>query len=70
MLRIIKCRLKLCEEKEIPDVQADFTKWQGTQILIADACWITEKAKDYQKGIVMCFIDYRITFYCVNYVKL
>lgn len=58
MLRIIKCKLKLYKEKEMPDVQADFTKCQGTQNLIAEACWIIEKAKDFQKGIIMCFIDY------------
>ena len=53
---------------ELPDVQAGFRKGRGTRDLIANICWIIEKAREFQKKI--CFIDYAKAFDCVDYNKL
>lgn len=50
-------------EKEMPGVQAGFRKSQEAQVIIADACWIIKKTKEYQIN-AMCFIDYRKAFVC------
>ena len=55
---------------EIPDVQAEFRKARGTRDQIANICWITEKAKEFQKNIYFCFIDYAKAFDCVDHNKL
>ena len=55
---------------EILDVQAGFRKGRGTRDQIASICWITEKAKEFQKNIYFCFIDYAKTFHCVDQNKL
>ena len=55
---------------ELPDVQADFRKGRGTRDQIADICWITEKARKFQKNIYFCFIDYAKAFDCVDHNKL
>jgi len=55
---------------ELPDVQAGFKKGRGTRDQIANICWITEKAREFQKNIFFCFIDYAKAFDCVDHNKL
>ena len=55
---------------ELPDVQAGFRKRRGTRDQIANICWITEKARKFQKNIYFCFIDYAKAFECVDHNKL
>ena len=53
--------------RELPDVQAEFRKGRGTRDQIANICWIMEKAKEFQKNIYFCFIDYAKAFDCVDH---
>ena len=55
--------------RELPDVQAGFRKGKGTRDQIANICWIIEKARECQKNICFCFIDYTKAFDCVNHNK-
>ena len=55
---------------ELPDVQSGFTKGRGTRDQIAKICWIIEKAREFQKNIYLCFIDYAKAFDCVDHDKL
>ena len=55
---------------ELPDVQAGFRKGRGTRDQIANICWIIEKAREFQKNIYFCFIDYAKVFDCVDQNKL
>ena len=55
---------------ELPDVQAGFRKGRGTRDQVANICWITEKAREFQKNIYFCFINYPKAFDCVNHSKL
>ena len=55
---------------ELPDVQAAFRKDRGTRDQIANIHWIVEKAREFQKNIYFCFIDYAKAFDCVNHNKL
>ena len=55
---------------ELPDVQADFRKGRETRDQIAIICWIIEKAREFQKNIYFCFIDYAKDFDCVDPKKL
>ena len=55
---------------ELPDVQAGFRKGRGTRDQIANICWITEKAREFQKTTYFCFIDYAKAFDCVDHNKL
>ena len=55
---------------ELPDVRAGFRKGRGTRDQIANICWIMEKAREFQKSIYFCFIDYAKAFNCVNHNKL
>ena len=55
---------------ELPDVQAGFRKGRGIRDQIANICWIMEKAKEFQKIIYFCFIDYAKAFDCVDHHKL
>ena len=55
---------------EIPDVQAGFRKGRGTRDQIANICWIIGKAREFQKNIYFCFIDYTKAFDCVDHNKL
>ena len=55
---------------ELPDVQPGFRKVRGTRDQIANICWIMEKAREFQKNIYFCFIDYAKGFYCVDHNKL
>ena len=56
--------------QELPDVQGGFRKGRGTRDQIANICWIIEKAREFQKGIYFCFINYAKSFDCVNHNKL
>ena len=56
--------------RELPDVQADFRKGRGTRDPIANIRWIMEKAREFQKNIYLCFIDYAKAFDCVDHNKL
>ena len=56
--------------RELPDIQAGFRKGRGTREKIANICWIMEKAREFQKNIYFCFIDYAKAFDCVDHNKL
>ena len=56
--------------REFPDVQAGFRKGRGTRDQIANICWIMEKAREFQKNIYFCFIEYAKAFDCVDHNKL
>ena len=58
MLKILQHRLQQYVNRELSDVQAGFRKGRGTRDQIANICWITEKAREFQKNINLCFIDY------------
>ena len=58
MLKILQARLQQYMNRELPDVQADFKKGKESRDQIANICWITEKAREIQKNIYFCFIDY------------
>ena len=70
MLKILQARLQQCMNHEFPDVQDGFTKGRGTRDQIANICWITETAGEFQKNIYFCFIDYAKAFDCVDHNKL
>ena len=70
MLRILQARLQQDVNCELPDVQAGFRKGRGTRDQIANICWIMEKAREFQKNIYFCFIDYAKAFDCVDHNKL
>ena len=70
MLKILKARLQQYMNYELPDVQASFRKSRGTRDQIVDNCWIMEKAREFQKNIFFCFIDYAKAFGCVDHNKL
>ena len=55
---------------ELPHVQAGFRKGRGTRDQISNICWITEKAREFQKNIYFCFIVYAKAFDCVDHNKL
>ena len=56
--------------RELPDVQAGFRRGRGTRDQIANICWIIKKARDFQKNISFCLIDYAKAFDCVDHNKL
>ena len=58
MLKILQARLQQYVNRECPDVQAGFRKGRGTRDQIANICWIMEKAREFQKNVYFCFIDY------------
>ena len=58
MLQILQARLQQYMNGELPDVQARFRKGRGARDQIANICWIIEKAREFQKNIYFCFIDY------------
>ena len=70
MLKILQARLQLYMNHELPDVQAGFRKGRGTRDQIASTLWITEKAREFQKNIYFCFIDYAKAFDCMNHNKM
>ena len=70
MLKILEARLQRYMNRELPNVQAGFRKGRETRDQIANICWIIEKAREFQKNIYFCFIDYAKTFDCVDHKKL
>ena len=70
MLKILQARLQQYVNHEIPDVQTGFRKWTGTRDQIANIHWIIEKAREFQKNIYICFIDYAKAFDYVDHNKL
>ena len=70
MLKILQARLQQYMNCEVPDVQAGFRKGRGTRDLIANICWIMEKAREFQKNICFCFTDYAKAFDYVACNKL
>ena len=70
MLKILQARLQQNVNHECPDVQAGFRKGKGTRDQIASICWIIKKAREFQKIMYFCFIDYAKAFDCVDHNKL
>ena len=70
MLKILQARLHQYVNRELPDVQAGFRKGRGIRDQIANIHRITEKAREFQKNIYFCFIDYAKDFDCVDHNKL
>ena len=70
MLKILQARLQQYVNRELPDVQAGFTKGRGTRDQIANIHQIIKKAREFQKNIYFCFIDYPKAFDCVDHNKL
>ena len=70
MLKILQASLQQYANHELPDVQADFRKGRGTRDQIVKIRWIMEKAREFQKNIYFCFIDYAKAFDCVDHNKL
>ena len=70
MLKILQARLRQYVNHELPDVQGGFRKGRGTRDQIANIHWIIKKAKEFQKNIYFCFIDYAKVFDCVDQNKL
>ena len=69
-IKILQARLQQYMNREFPDVQACFRKGRGTRDQIANIPWIIEKAREFQKNIYFCFIDYAKAFDCVDHNKL
>ena len=67
---VLQARLQQYVNHELPDVQAGFRKGTGTRDQIANIHWIIEKAREFQKNIYFCFIDYAKAFDCVDHNKL
>ena len=67
---LLQARLQQYVNHESPDVQAGFRKGRGTRDQIANIHWIIEKAREFQKNIYICFIDYAKAFDCVDHNKL
>ena len=70
MLKILQARLQQYVNHELPDVQAGFSKGRGTRDQIVNICWIIKKAREFQRNIYFCFIDYAKAFDCVDHNKL
>ena len=70
MFKILQARLQQYMNQELPDAQAGFRKGRGTKDQIANICWIIEKARELQKNIYFCLIDYTKDFNCMNHNKL
>ena len=70
MIKILQARLQQYMNHELPDVQAAFRKGRETRYQIAIICWIIEEAREFQKYIYFCFIDYVKAFDCVDHNKL
>ena len=69
-LKILQARLQQYMNRELPYVQAGFRKGKGTRDQTANICWIIEKAREFQKNIYFCFIDYAKALDCVGHNKL
>ena len=67
MLKILQARLQQCVNSELSNVQSGFRKGRGTRDQIANIHWIMEKAREFQKNIYICFMDYAKAFDCVDH---
>ena len=67
MIKILQARFQQYVNHELSDVQDGFRKSRGTRDQIANICWIMEKAREFQKNIYFCFIDYAKAFDCVDH---
>ena len=70
MFKILQARLQQYVNGELPDVQAGFRKGRGTRYQVVNIHWIMEKAREFQKNIYFCFIDYAKAFDCMDHNKL
>ena len=70
MFKILQARVQQYVNHELPDVQAGFRKGRGTRDQIVNIRWIMEKAREFQKNISFCFLDYAKAFDCVDHNKL
>ena len=70
MLKILQARFQQYVNRELPDAQAGFRKGIGTTDQIANIFWIIKKAREFQKNIYFCFVDYAKAFDCVDHNKL
>ena len=70
MLKILQARLQQYMNHELPDIQAGFRKGKGTRDQIDNICWMIEKAREFQKNIYFCLIDYAKAFDCMDHNKL
>ena len=70
MLKILQARLQQYVNRELPDVQVRFRKGRGARDQIASICWVIKKAREFQKNIYFCFIDYAKAFAYEGYKKL
>ena len=70
MLKILQARFQQYMNRELPDVQTGLRKGRGTRDQLANVCWVIEKAREFQKNIYFCFIDYVKAFECVDHNKL
>ena len=70
MFKILQARHQQYVNRELPDVQAEFRKARRTRVQISNIRWIIEKAREFQKNIYFCFIDYAKAFDCVDHNKL
>ena len=70
MLKILQAGLQKYMNQELPDVQVGFRKGRGTRDQIANVHWIIKKAREFQKNIYFCFIDYAKAFDCADHNKL
>ena len=70
MLKILQARLQQYINQELPDVRAGFRRGRGTRDQIANIHWIIEKAREFQKNVYFCFIDYEKAFDYVDHSKL
>ena len=69
-LKILQVKLQQYMNHELPDTQAGFRKDRGTRDQIANICWIIEKAREFQKNMYFCFMDYAKEFDCVDHNKM
>ena len=70
MLKILQARLQQYMKHELPDAQAGYRKGREPRDQIANICWIIKKAREFQKNVYFCFIDYAKAFDCVDHNKL
>ena len=70
MLKNLQDRIQQYVNHELPDVQSGFRKGRGSRDQIANICWIIKKAREFQKNIYFCCIDYAKAFHCVDHSKL
>ena len=70
MLKYLQASLQQYVNQDLPDIQAEFRNGRGTRDQIANICWIIEKAREFQKNVYFCFIDYAKAFDCVIHMGI